>query len=103
MKALFGRKILNLKELKEINKKANNEEFEAAIYQVTKEIVLNDKEYEEFTENFSIEQPWIKEEDGGINEKGEFLCIRVKKARNKKGILVNSEGYTYPKYIAIEI
>ncbi|NRT34025.1 hypothetical protein [Clostridium beijerinckii] len=102
MKALFGNKVLNLNELKGLKKKANEEEIKNIEYQVTKEIELTDKEYKEFIENFSKDQPWITEDDGGINEKGEFLCIRIRKAKNKKGVLVNSEGYTYPRYVAIE-
>lgn len=47
-------------------------------YEVTKGIVLNDKEYKKITENFSTDQTWMTEEDGGINEKGEFLYIKVK-------------------------
>lgn len=103
MKALFGNKVLNLKELKGLKKKANEEEIKDIAYEVTREIELSDKEYKDFIENFSKDQPWITEEDGGTNEKGEFICIRVKKAKNKKGILINSEGYTYPRYVAIEI
>lgn len=102
MRALFGRKVLNIKELKGLKKKANEDEIKSEAYEITKEVLLNDKEYKEFIENFTKDQPWITEEDGGINEKGEFICIRVKNKANKKGILVNSEGYTYPRYIAIE-
>lgn len=102
MKALFGRKVLNLKELKGLKKKANDDEIKSIAYEISREVALSDKEYKEFTKNFDKDQPWITEEDGGINEKGEFVCIRVKNTRNKKGILVNTEGYTYPRYIAIE-
>ncbi|EKQ57221.1 MULTISPECIES: hypothetical protein [unclassified Clostridium] len=102
MKALFGRKVLNVKELKGLKKKSNDDEIKSIAYEISREVILSDKEYKEFTENFSKDQPWITEEDGGINEKGEFICIRVRNKANKKGILINSEGYTYPRYIAIE-
>jgi hypothetical protein len=102
MKALFGRKVLNIKELKGLRKKANEDEIKSIEYEIAREVVLNDKDYKEFIENFTLDQPWITEEDGGINEKGEFICIRVKNKANKKVILVNSEGYTYPRYIAME-
>jgi hypothetical protein len=102
MKALFGRKVLNLKELKGLKKKANDDEIKSIAYEISREVILSDKDYKEFTDNFDKDQPWITEEDGGINEEGEFVCIRVKNTRNKKGILVNTEGYTYPRYIAIE-
>lgn len=102
MKALFGRKVLNIKELKGLKKKTNEEEIQSIGYEITREVELNNKEYKEFIENFTKDQPWITEEDGGINENGEFICIKVKNKANKKGILVNSEGYTYPRYIALE-
>jgi hypothetical protein len=102
MKVLFWRKVLSLEELKRLKKKVNDNEIKSIAYEISREVVLSDKEYKEFTENFNKDQPWITEEDGGINEKGEFVCIRVKNTRNKNGILVNTEGYTYPRYIAIE-
>lgn len=102
MKALFGRKVLNLKELKQLTKEAIEDGDEGTAYEVTKEIELSDEEFEEFAKDFFKDQHWITEEDGGGNEKGELRCIRVKNIKTKKSILVDSEGYTYPRYTAIE-
>ena len=102
MKALFGRKVLNLKELKELTKEAKEDEVKGTEYQVTKEVELNDEEFKGFSKDFCKDQPWIAKEDGGYNEKGELRCIRVKNTKIKKSILVDSEGYTYPRYTAIE-
>ncbi|ADL50612.1 hypothetical protein [Clostridium cellulovorans] len=102
MRALFGRKVLNLKELKELTKEAKADGVQGTAYEVTKEIELTDDEFKEFTKDFGKDQPWITEEDGGCNEKGELKCIRVKNSKTKKCILVDSEGYTYPRYTAIE-
>lgn len=102
MRALFGRKVLNLKELKELTKEAKEDGLRGTAYEVTKEIELSDEEFKEFAKDFCKDQPWITKEDGGCNEKGELRCIRVKNTKTKKSILVDSEGYTYPRYTAIE-
>ncbi|APM39942.1 DUF6329 domain-containing protein [Clostridium kluyveri] len=102
MKALFGRKVANLEELKELTKEAKNDGAKGTAYEVTKKIELNDGEFREFEMDFCKDQPWITKEDGGCNEKGELRCIRVKNTKTKKSILVDSEGYTYPRYTAIE-
>lgn len=102
MKALFGRKVMNLKELKDITEIAKRDGKKGTPYEVTKVIELSDDEFKEFEKDFCKDQPWITEEDGGCNEKGELRCIRVKNTKTKKSILVDSEGYQYPRYTAIE-
>jgi hypothetical protein len=102
MKALFGRKVLNLNELKEFTKEAKKDGLQGETYEVTKEIKLSDEEFKGFEQNLCKDQPWITKKDGGCNEKGELRCIRVKNTKTNKSILVDSEGYTYPKYTAIE-
>lgn len=102
MKVLFGRKVLNLNELKELTKEAKKDGAKGTAYEVTKEIELSDEEFREFEKDFCKDRPWITKEDGGFNEKGELRCIRVKNTKTKKSILVDSEGYNYPRYTAIE-
>ncbi|UZQ49915.1 MULTISPECIES: hypothetical protein [Clostridium] len=102
MEALFGRKVLNLKELKELTKEAKKNGIKETSYEVTKEIKLTNEQFKQFTKDFCKDQAWILEEDGGCNEKGELRCIRVKNTKAEKCILVDSEGYTYPRYTAIE-
>lgn len=102
MKALFGRKVLNLKELNELTKEAKEDGVIGAGYQVTKEVELSDEEFKAFSKDFLKDQPWIEKEDGGQNENGELKCIRVKNRETRKSILVDSEGYSYPRYTAIE-
>lgn len=102
MKALFGRKVLNLKELKCLTKEAKKNGMKGEPYEVTKEIKLNDGEFKKFEKDFCRDQSWITKEDGGCNSKGELRCIRVKNTETNKSILVDSEGYTYPRYTAIE-
>lgn len=102
MRALFGRKVLNLKELKDLTKEAKKDGMKGEPYEVTKEVKLNNEEFKEFAKDFCKDQPWITKEDGGYNSKGELRCIRVKNTKTNKSILVDSEGYTYPRYTAIE-
>jgi hypothetical protein len=102
MRALFGRKVLNLKELKELTKEAKKDGMKGTAYEVIKEIELSDDEFEQFGKELWKDQTWISEEDGGCNEKGELRCIRVKNTKTNKSILADSEGYTYPRYTAIE-
>ncbi|AVP55263.1 hypothetical protein [Clostridium tetani] len=102
MKALFGRKVLNLKELKYLTKEAEKDGMKGELYEVTKEVKLSDEEFKKFAKDFCRDQPWITKEDGGCNSKGELRCIRVKNTKTKKSILVDSESYDYPRYTAIE-
>ncbi len=95
-KAFFGRKIADLKELKALTGEAG------FAYQVTKEVLLSSKEFEQFASNFFDDQPWISPKDGGINENGEAKCIRVINKETGERVLVNSEGYSYPRYTALE-
>jgi hypothetical protein len=103
MKALFGRKITDLKELKELTEEALKAGREGTDYEVTKEIELSDEEFKLFSKDFLKDQPWITEEDGGPNKNGQLRCIRVKNKVTGEKVLVNSEGYTYPRYTALEL
>jgi hypothetical protein len=69
---------------------------------VIKEIALSDIDFKKFTNDFLEDQPWIEKSDGGCNQNGEIQCIRVISIQTKERILVNSEGYDYPRYTAIE-
>lgn len=103
MKALFGRKVSNLAELKEITEEAIKQGQRGQNYIVTKEVELEDRDFHSFANDFFNDQPWITREDGGVNENREALCIRVTNKDTGEKVLVNSEGYSYPRYTAIEI
>lgn len=102
MKALFGRKVCNLAELKEITEEATKQGQRGQSYIVTKEVELEDTDFHNFANDFFEDQPWITKEDGGINENREVRCIRVINKGTDEKVLVNTEGYTYPRYTAIE-
>ena len=102
MKALFGRKVSNLAELKEITEEATKQGQRGQNYIVTKEVELEDTDFHNFANDFFNDQPWITDEYGGVNENREVRCIRVINKGTDEKVLVNTEGYSYPRYTAIE-
>jgi len=101
-KALFDRKIANLEALKELTRAAFDDGKTGSIYQVIKEIRLTGEDFQQFASDFFQDQPWINREDGGVNKKKEIRCIRVINIETGERVLVNSEGYDYPRYTALE-
>ena len=102
MKAYFGRKMTDLDSLAAATRRAKEEKRSGSAYVITKEVELSDAEFERFAADFLEDQPWIGKTDGGMTPAGEFRCIRVRNAQTGDRILVNSEGYDYPRYTAIE-
>lgn len=102
MKALFVRKVSNLEQLKSITEEVIKLGYEGSGYEVIREKELNKEEFEEFSKNFLKDQTWINETDGGPNERGQERCVRVFCKEKEKAFLVNSEGYLYPRYVALE-
>ena len=96
MKALFGRKISDIDELIKLTDLAINDGFSPENYVVTKEVILNDSKFKEFTADLLKDQPWITKDDGGPNENGELRCIRVINQSTGEKLLINSEGFDYP-------
>ena len=101
-RALFGRKISNLGKLKELTERAIAAGEIGETYTVTREVKLSGEEYGKFARDFFEDQSWIGLEDGGVNKKREIRCIRVINQETGERVLVNSEGYTYPRYTALE-
>ncbi len=99
-KALFGRKIANLEGLKELTQSVHRKGEIG--YEVTKEVTLTNDEFQQFASDLLQDQPWISPEDGGSNKKGGVRCIRVTNKETGERVLVNSEGYQYPRYTALE-
>ena len=102
MKAIFGRKMASLKELKEATAKARKEGLTGKPYVVTKEIALSDADFRKFAGALLEDQPWIEKTDGGHNQNGEANCIRVCNLLTGERVLVDSEGYGYLRYTALE-
>lgn len=101
-RALFGRKVKDLKELKELTKLAKKDGARGSEYIVVKDIEINDSEFKAFAGNFLKDQDWILKEDGGVDSEKGLICIRVINIETGEKVLVDSEGYTYPRYVAKE-
>ncbi len=92
-KAIFGRKISNLQELKDLTSQALREGNKGNTYTISKEVALEDQAFKSFTSNFLLDQPWIDKED---------TCIRVKNKKTGETVLVDPQGYEYPRYVSLE-
>ena len=94
MKALFGRKIPNLEELKEASARARRQGKKGERYTVTQEVKLTDAAFNDFAADLLQDQPWI-------NPKAD--CIRVINQETGEKVLIDPQGYQYPRYTALEI
>lgn len=103
MKAIFGRKICNLTELKELTEQAVMNGQQGQSYFVTKEVLLEEDDFHRFANDFFNDQAWITKEDGGVNAQREVRCIRVINQDTGEKLLINNEGYFYARYVAIEL
>jgi len=101
-RALFGRKLNDLEELREATARAKQAGQRGNLYEVTKVVSLNGDDFKAFAEDFFNEQPWIDKSDGGSNENGEIRCIRVINTDTGERVLINSEGYLWCRYAALE-
>ena len=98
MKAVFGRKVENLEELR-FETNLGQQGYEC---KVEKEVHLSDTEFETFARDFFAEQTWLTKEDGGCDKEGRIRCTRVLNKKTGESVLVNNEGYDYPRYTALE-
>jgi len=102
MRALFGRKIENIVDLREATERSRKIGMKGTVYTVDREVEMTDDAFSEFAKDFLKDQPWILKTDGGYNDKGEYRCIRVRNMDTGERLLVSSEGFDYPRYIGIE-
>lgn len=93
-KALFTRKPANLNEIE--NPYFRNDESEE--YTVEESITLTPAEYDHLGRNLLDSYP-IFEGKGGITPSGITKCIAIK-AKGRKTLLVNPEGYDYARMVA---
>lgn len=99
--AWFLRKARDIQELKEEERKYK----ELNPYVITKEVKLSHAEFVHFILHFMEDCSWISEEDGGremVNGKSCTCVIRVRDESTGETVLVNSEGYRYARYVALE-
>ena len=102
MKEMFARKVIDLAELKQLIKEGKEDGVDGTDYEVTREIEMSSAAFRDFTEDLLKDQLWIECTDGGLNKYGVVRCIKIINRATKETILVNSEGYGYSRYSAIE-
>lgn len=102
MRALFGRKIYDMEELREATEAAKLKGAIGLDYMIIREVNLSDMAFKKFVNDLLADQSWIEKGDGGMNNAKEIKCIRVWNMETKERVLVNPEGYDYPRYTAIE-
>jgi len=102
MKAIFVRKATSLEVVKEATKELKEKGYEGAKYKVTREVELSNEDFRKLTCDLLQDQSFIQKDEGGINDEGEVLCIRVINKESGERILIDPQGYEYPRYTARE-
>ena len=103
MRAIFGRKIVTLTELKVLTLEALRNRVIGSEYLVLREVLLENEDFKDFTDDFLEDRAWILKTDGGKGPDGKLRCIRVVNKETNEAVLVNSEGHQYARYTALEI
>ena len=94
MRALFARKIPTLEELRELTAQAIREGKVGRTVTVDEEITLTDKEFQNFASDMLADQPWINPRAN---------CIRVVNQDTGERVIIDPQGYQYPRYTSLEI
>jgi hypothetical protein len=102
MRAHFGRKLRDIHELMDATNSALSNGAQGTTYRITKQVDLSNMDYQAFVQDFFTDQLWIGQDDGGEDADGTSRCIRVRNLQTGESVLVNSEGYNYPRYTALE-
>ena len=103
MEAWFVRKILNKQELLELTNEASRVNHPKQSVVIEREVVLDDEAFAAFEQDFLDEQSWLSPYDGGEDQYGRNRCVRVSCESQPERYLVNSEGYDYPRSIALDL
>jgi len=102
MKTIFVRKASDLEVVREVTEELKSKGHEGTEYRVTREVELSDKQYKKLTGDLLQDQSFIQKDEGGLNDKCEVLCIRVINKESGERILIDPQGYEYPRYTALE-
>lgn len=98
-KAIFARKAASLRDLKEATRKGGKPES----FIIEKKVELEEAEYQDFCDNLLSDYDFIKDNLTMMHKDktGTYHCLLVTAKGGRGGILVESEGYEYPRYTAI--
>lgn len=103
MQAWFGRKVFDKQELLELTEDAKRTKYPKRGYVIDREVVLDELAFAAFEQDFLDDQSWLSSDDGGVDKEGRIRCVRVSCKTRTERYLVNSEGYDYPRYIALNL
>ncbi len=100
-RAYFYRKAKNIKEYDNVILKYK-EYTDFLSFKISKKILLNKKQYKNFTNNFMEEQDFIKQNIDlmTMDDNDVVSCLLMHSENYNFGILVYSAGYGYARYIA---
>lgn len=104
-RAYFIRKPLNIYEVETQTESLISQGRLPRAYQVRMAINLDNKEYQQLLINLSDDCNFLVQYTHlcGPQEDGTLGCILVRNIQNGKQLLINSEGYSYPRYVALPI
>ena len=97
----FFRDVKDLKSLEiKTNKKIINNQIKNK-YDIIKAIKLTEKEFQEFSSNFRHNYKFLYDyiEQMGIDKNGIWRCVQVE--GKEKKILVQNNGYSYPRFTGL--
>jgi len=99
-KALFLRKASNINELRLLDE----EDGDRAPYVIEKTIELPDEEFKKFSDELLWDTKIAKENVDlmYIDDNGVWHCVLVTSREADYGVLVEAEGYDYPRYTALK-
>jgi len=100
-KAYFYRKAESIKEYDNIILKYR-EYTDYLSFKITKKILLNEEQYQNFINNFLKEQKFIKDNINlmTMDSNDVVSCLLICCENYNYGILVYSAGYSYARYVA---
>lgn len=78
MKALFGRKFTDIKELREATENAKKRGVVGLNYAVIREVELSDHEFQKFCSDFLEDQPWIEKTMVVAMQLGNFAASELR-------------------------
>lgn len=102
-RAYFFRDVSGLPELKEKTDKARQESLRSPKYNIREKVVLQNGDFETFTENFKRTYDFITPHRVflDMNTNYEYVCLAVSSMQSDYEILVNTSGYSYARNVAI--
>lgn len=92
----FVKKVVNMIEYR---KRIENKDYSKRKIFINKEIKLSKEDFKTFSENFLIDYSFLKDSCKFIESENLFSGSIITDGKNK--IVVETQGYDYPRYVSI--